>query len=104
MFYREQEKKEKLGTDTLPDLLSEDMYREMLRKKWETEEEEAAKRGPGPVHYQNVKFDGMYFFCWSNFTFAHILMFPMLQKTNEHCQFKESEHCEEYFIYIKAEI
>ena len=63
MFYREQEKKEKLGTDTLPDLLSEDMYREMLRKKWETEEEEAAKRGPGPVHYQNVKFDGMYFFC-----------------------------------------
>ena len=34
------------------------MYREMLRKKWEQEEEEAAKKGPGPVHYQNVKFDG----------------------------------------------
>ncbi|XP_072037113.1 coiled-coil domain-containing protein 174-like [Amphiura filiformis] len=55
--FREDEKKEKLGTDTLPDLLSQDMYREMLRKKWETEAEEAAKKGPGPVHYQNVKFD-----------------------------------------------
>ena len=40
-------------------MLSDDMRREMLRKKWEKEEEEAAKRPMGPVHYENVKYDGL---------------------------------------------
>ncbi|RDD40139.1 Connector enhancer of kinase suppressor of ras 3 [Trichoplax sp. H2] len=40
-------------------MLSDDMRREMLRKKWEKEEEEAARRPMGPVHYENVKFDGI---------------------------------------------
>ncbi|XP_022082105.1 coiled-coil domain-containing protein 174-like isoform X2 [Acanthaster planci] len=43
--------------EPLPDLLSSDMYREMMRKKWEEEEEEMRRRGPGSVHYQNVRFD-----------------------------------------------
>ncbi|XP_071955196.1 coiled-coil domain-containing protein 174-like [Antedon mediterranea] len=43
--------------DENPDLMSSDMYREMLRKKWEKEEEEALNRPSGPVHYQNVRYD-----------------------------------------------
>ena len=39
-------------------MLSEDMKRELLRQKWE-EEEEAMLNGPnGPIHYSNVQFDG----------------------------------------------
>jgi hypothetical protein len=44
--------------ETLPDLLSRGMHRKMMRKKWEAEEEEMRSRGPGPLHYQNLKFDG----------------------------------------------
>ncbi|XP_033095877.1 coiled-coil domain-containing protein 174-like isoform X2 [Anneissia japonica] len=44
-------------TDENPQLLSSDMYREMLRKKWEKEEEDALNRPSGPVHYQNVRYD-----------------------------------------------
>ena len=44
--------------ESLPDLLSSDMHREMIRKKWEAEEEEMRSRGPGPLHDQNIKFDG----------------------------------------------
>ena len=44
--------------ETLPDLLSSDMHRKMMRKKWEAEEEEMRSRGPGPLHYQNLMFDG----------------------------------------------
>jgi len=36
------------------------MRREMMRKKWEREAEEALNRPVGPVHYQNVQFDGKY--------------------------------------------
>ena len=38
--------------------MSADMHREMLRQKWETEEEEMANNPAGPVHYSNVRFDG----------------------------------------------
>ncbi|KAK3585520.1 hypothetical protein CHS0354_022929 [Potamilus streckersoni] len=37
-----------------PELLSADMRREMLRKKWEAE---AARNSTGPIHYSNVQFD-----------------------------------------------
>ncbi|KAK3754867.1 hypothetical protein QZH41_011341 [Actinostola sp. cb2023] len=40
-----------------PTLLSDDMRREIMRKKWEKEEEEAMNRPVGPVHYQNIQFD-----------------------------------------------
>ncbi|XP_071800549.1 glutamyl-tRNA(Gln) amidotransferase subunit A, mitochondrial-like [Asterias amurensis] len=43
--------------ESLPDLLSSDMHREMIRKKWEAEEEKMRSRGSGPLHYQNLKFD-----------------------------------------------
>ena len=43
-----------------PTLLSEDMRRELVRQKWEQEEEELANKPVGPVHYQNVRFDGNY--------------------------------------------
>ncbi|XP_053325265.1 coiled-coil domain-containing protein 174 isoform X2 [Spea bombifrons] len=36
-------------------LLSEDMRREMQRKQWEKEEEEAMKRPMGPMHYQDIQ-------------------------------------------------
>ncbi len=44
---------------TGPDLMSEDMYREQMRQKWEAEQEEMLKN-QDTVHYSNVKFDGMY--------------------------------------------
>ncbi|XP_063954719.1 coiled-coil domain-containing protein 174-like isoform X2 [Lytechinus pictus] len=56
--YKEQEKKEaEKKKEDLPDLMSNDMYREMLRKKWEEEEEQAAKGPLGSTHYQNLKYD-----------------------------------------------
>ncbi|XP_033635570.1 coiled-coil domain-containing protein 174-like [Asterias rubens] len=56
--FKEKDDKEKaMKQEALPDLLSSDMHREMMRKKWEAEEEEMRSRGPGPLHYQNLKFD-----------------------------------------------
>lgn len=40
--------------------MSHDMRREMLRQKWEKEEQEALNRPVGPTHYANVQFDGRY--------------------------------------------
>lgn len=40
-----------------PTLLSEDMRRELMRQKWEKEEEEALNKPVGPVHYQDIRFD-----------------------------------------------
>ncbi|XP_068696263.1 coiled-coil domain-containing protein 174-like [Montipora foliosa] len=40
-----------------PTLLSEDMRREMTRKQWEKEQEEAMNKPVGPVHYQDIRFD-----------------------------------------------
>ena len=42
----------------LPDLLSSDMKREMERKEWEKEEEEAMSKPVGPVHYADVRHKG----------------------------------------------
>ncbi|XP_069822804.1 coiled-coil domain-containing protein 174 [Dendropsophus ebraccatus] len=36
-------------------LLSEDMRREMQRRQWEQEEEEALKRPIGPMHYEDIR-------------------------------------------------
>ncbi|XP_063283459.1 coiled-coil domain-containing protein 174 [Pelobates fuscus] len=36
-------------------LLSDDMRREMQRKQWEQEEEEAMKRPVGPMHYEDIR-------------------------------------------------
>lgn len=36
-------------------LLSEDMRRELQRKQWEEEEEEAMKRPIGPMHYEDIR-------------------------------------------------
>ncbi|XP_033641586.1 coiled-coil domain-containing protein 174-like isoform X1 [Asterias rubens] len=56
--FREKDHREKsMKQESLPDLLSSDMHREMMRKKWEAEEEEMRSRGPGPLHDQNIKFD-----------------------------------------------
>ena len=41
-----------------PTLLSEDMRRELMRQQWEKEEEEAMNKPVGPVHYQDIRFDG----------------------------------------------
>ena len=41
--------------DKLPDLLSEDGRRELLRQKWEKEEEENMKKSK--LHYNDVLFD-----------------------------------------------
>ncbi|XP_071478123.1 coiled-coil domain-containing protein 174-like [Diadema antillarum] len=56
-FQEKEEKKTSEKGEELPDLMSNDMYREMLRKKWEAEEEAAANGPQGPTHYQNVKYD-----------------------------------------------
>ncbi|XP_006822366.1 coiled-coil domain-containing protein 174-like [Saccoglossus kowalevskii] len=45
------------NTEDEPDLLSADMKREMLRKKWEEEEAEAMSKPVGPVHYENVRYE-----------------------------------------------
>lgn len=39
-------------------LLSDDMRRELMRKKWEQEVQDALDKPVGPVHYQDVLFDG----------------------------------------------
>jgi len=39
-----------------PTHLSEDMKRELMRQKWEQEEEEAMNKPVGPVHYQDKRF------------------------------------------------
>ena len=44
-------------TDENSELLSSDMRRELLRQKWEKEEEEI--RNKTDVHYQDVLFDGL---------------------------------------------
>jgi hypothetical protein len=48
----------KFNAKELPDLLSSDLYRQMLREKWEKEEKEAMDKPTGPVHYENIRFDG----------------------------------------------
>ncbi|XP_033646284.1 coiled-coil domain-containing protein 174-like isoform X1 [Asterias rubens] len=55
--WEKDDKEKAMKQETLPDLLSSDMHRKMMRKKWEAEEEEMRSRGPGPLHYQNLKFD-----------------------------------------------
>eukprot|EP00795_Rhopilema_esculentum_P017432 gene17432-9034_t len=40
-----------------PTLLSEDMRRDMMRKKWEEEQEKLIQEGDRDIHYQNVLFD-----------------------------------------------
>lgn len=45
-----------------PTHLSEDMKRELMRQKWEQEEEEAMNKPVGPVHYQDKRFSGKYHF------------------------------------------
>lgn len=52
------------STSSPPTLLSEDMRRELVRQKWEKEEEEAVNKPVGPVHYQDIRFDGEYHFQW----------------------------------------
>ena len=41
-----------------PHLMSDDMRREMLRQKWETEEQAMLSQPAGPTHYANVQWDG----------------------------------------------
>lgn len=43
-------------------LLSEDMRREIQRQQWEKEEEEALKKPMGPIHYEDIRENGMYLF------------------------------------------
>eukprot|EP00061_Rhincodon_typus_P008215 g30632.t1 len=40
-------------------LLSEDMRRELQRQQWEKEEEEALNRPVGPVHYEDIRQNGI---------------------------------------------
>lgn len=49
-------------THSTPDLLSEDMRREMLRQKWE-EEQRQMLENQDTVHYSNVQFDGQLIIC-----------------------------------------
>ncbi|KAK6168915.1 hypothetical protein SNE40_020071 [Patella caerulea] len=46
---------EKKQDESLPTLLSADMYREIQRKKWEEEEEAKLNEPVGPIHYANVQ-------------------------------------------------
>lgn len=41
----------------------------MMRKKWEQEAEEAMNKPVGPVHYQNIQFDGNSHYGYLNFLF-----------------------------------
>ncbi|KAF6036574.1 hypothetical protein EB796_005108 [Bugula neritina] len=45
-------------TEQLPDLMSSDMHREILRQKWEAEQKYMLDN-QDTVHYANVRFDGM---------------------------------------------
>lgn len=40
-------------------LLSEDMRKELQRQQWEEEEREALKRPMGPIHYEDIRENGM---------------------------------------------
>uniref|UniRef100_A0A1A8KMB4 Coiled-coil domain containing 174 n=1 Tax=Nothobranchius kuhntae TaxID=321403 RepID=A0A1A8KMB4_NOTKU len=52
-------------------LLSEDMRRELQRREWEREEEEAMKRPVGPVHYENIRAQEARDLGVGYFAFAH---------------------------------
>lgn len=41
-----------------PDLMSEDMRRELERERWEREAEEELDKPAGPVHYADVQHKG----------------------------------------------
>ena len=43
---------------SLPTLLSDDMRREIIRKNWEKEVEQTLDKPMGPIHYQDVLFEG----------------------------------------------
>lgn len=62
-------------TGKVPDdqktLLSEDMRRELQRKQWEREEEEAMKRPVGPVHYEDIRAQEARELGVGYFAFAH---------------------------------
>jgi len=45
-----------INDSTLPELMSDDMYKERLRAKWE--EEERRNMEQPESHYANVQFDG----------------------------------------------
>lgn len=45
-------------TPSPPALSSEDARREMMKKKWEAEQEELSRNLERDIHYQNVLFDG----------------------------------------------
>jgi hypothetical protein len=57
-----------------PDLLSSDMRRELQRQQWEAEQEAELEQPAGPVHYTNVRYNGM-FNCWVSMNSAFHL-FP----------------------------
>ena len=40
------------------------MRRELARQEWEKEEEEAINKPIGPVHYQDIRFDGKFDIHW----------------------------------------
>lgn len=40
-------------------LLSEDMIRELQRQQWEKEEEEALRKPMGPIHYEDIRENGI---------------------------------------------
>lgn len=40
-------------------LLSEDMRKELQRQQWEEEEREALKRPMGPIHYEDIRENGI---------------------------------------------
>lgn len=40
-----------------PELLSDDMKKEIIRQKWEDQEKETLSQPVGPTHYENVRYD-----------------------------------------------
>lgn len=44
-------------SEALPQLMSQDMHRELMRQKWENEAKELLEKGQDEVHYSNVQFD-----------------------------------------------
>lgn len=40
-------------------LLSEDMRKELQRQQWEEEEREALKKPMGPIHYEDIRENGI---------------------------------------------
>lgn len=53
--------------EVTPELLSWDMQREMMRRKWE--EQENLLLNKKDIHYQDVLFDGLYINKFTVFTF-----------------------------------